>query len=349
MPIGGDFSLAIGTLLLLRNPFTAIFEGNGHTVSNLFIDTDRTVLVGLFGYASSSIRNMGAIDVDVQGGNLAGGLIGFNSGEILASYVTGRVSGKENVGGLVGINRPTAEILASYATSRVSGEEDVGGLVGDNRGKITAGYATSRVSGEEGVGGLVGNNQSTGEILASYATGHVSGDSDVGGLVGSNEGAITVSYWDKRTSGHSAGSFGEGKTTVELQTPTGTSGIYQSWNLDLDSDQVNDWHFGTASQYPVLSMDVNGDQQVRWQEFGYQLREGPTLTAAAQPTQVALTWTAVTSHWVAGAGRHLHPLPRRRRHRRDSRGGHRRTPIHRYRRDRRCHLHLPGGCRGHGR
>ena len=297
VPIGGDFSLAIGTLLLLRNPFTAIFEGNGHTVSNLFIDTDRTVLVGLFGYASSSIRNMGAIDVDVQGGNLAGGLIGFNSGEILASYVTGRVSGKENVGGLVGINRPTAEILASYATSRVSGEEDVGGLVGDNRGKITAGYATGRVSGKEGVGGLVGNNQSTGEILASYATGHVSGDSDVGGLVGSNEGAITVSYWDKRTSGHSAGSFGEGKTTVELQTPTGTSGIYQSWNLDLDSDQVNDWHFGTASQYPVLSMDVNGDQQVRWQEFGYQLREGPTLTAAAQPTQVALTWTAVTSHW----------------------------------------------------
>ena len=70
---------AIGRLLFLSNPFAAIFEGNGHTVSNLFIDTDNVVLVGLFGYASSSIRNMGVIDVDVKGADLAGGLIGFNA------------------------------------------------------------------------------------------------------------------------------------------------------------------------------------------------------------------------------------------------------------------------------
>ncbi len=298
VPIGGDASSSRGTLLFLRNPYTATFEGNGHIVSNLYIDTNNVVLVGLFGYASSSIRNVGLIDVDVKGAELAGGLIGFNAGEIRGSYVTGRVSGKDNVGGLVGINRSDGEISASYATSRVSGEDDVGGLVGDNRGKISAGYATGRVSGESDVGGLVGNNQSTGEIRASYATGLVAGDTDAAGLVGENEGAIIVSYWDTRTSGHTTGSFGQGKTTLELQAPTGSSGIYQGWNLDLDGDSVNDWHFGTASQYPVLSMDVNGDQQVRWQEFGYQLREGPTLTAAAETTQVVLSWTAVTAnHW----------------------------------------------------
>ena len=117
-------------------------------------------------------------------------------------------------------------------------------------------------------------------------------------LVGSNEGAITASYWDKHTSGHTTGSFGEGKTTAELQAPTGSSGIYRSWNLDLDGDHVNDWHFGTARQYPVLSVDTNGVGGATWQEFGYQLREGPTLTAAAQPTEVALSWTAVNAnHW----------------------------------------------------
>ena len=243
-PIGGEDTSAIGRLLFLSNPFAAIFEGNGHTVSNLFIDTDNVVLVGLFGYASSSIRNMGVIDVDVKGADLAGGLIGFNAGEIRASYVTGRVSGVTNVGGLVGIN------------------------------------------------------QSTGEIRASYATGNVTGDSNAGGLVGSNEGALTTSYWDKHTSGHTAGSFGEGKTTAELQAPTGSSGIYRSWNLDLDSDHVNDWHFGTARQYPVLSVDTNGVGGATWQEFGYQLREGPALTATAQPTEVALSWTAVNAnHW----------------------------------------------------
>ena len=39
-PIGGEDTSAIGRLLFLSNPFVAIFEGNGHTVSNLFIDTD---------------------------------------------------------------------------------------------------------------------------------------------------------------------------------------------------------------------------------------------------------------------------------------------------------------------
>ncbi len=303
VPIGGEASLAIGTLLLLRNPFTAIFEGNGHTVSNLFIDTDNVVLVGLFGLTSSSIRNVGVTDVDVTGTELAAGLVGFNAGEIRASYVTGRVSGKENVGGLVGINQSNGEILASYATSHVSGEEDAGGLVGDNRGKITAGYATGRVSGEKNVGGLVGFNQSTGEIDSGYSTGRVTGDSDVGGLVGSNEGAVTVSYWDTSTSGHTTGSFGEGKTTAQLQAPTDSNGIYQSWNLDLDSDQVNDWHFGTAGQYPALNANVDGQGQATWQEFGYQLREGPTLTVMPGPTQIVLSWTAVeANHWTPAPG-----------------------------------------------
>ncbi len=301
VPIGGDGSSATGMLLFHRNPFLAIFDGNGHTVSNLFIDTDNLVLVGLFGYASSSIRNLGAIDVDVTGVDLAGGLIGLNTGEIRASYVTGRVSGKENVGGLVGINNSNGEILTSYATSRVSGEDDVGGLVGDNRGAITAGYATGRVSGIEGVGGLVGFNQSTGEIRASYATGLVAGDSDVGGLVGSNEGAITASYWDTNTSGHTTGSSGEGKTTAQLQAPTGSSGIYRNWSLDLDGDSMNDdpWHFGMAAQYPALKANVDGQGEATWQEFGYQFREGPNLTATAGQIQVVLTWGAAeTNHWT---------------------------------------------------
>ena len=213
----------------------------------MFIETDTIVLAGLFGYARSmsSIRNLGLIDVDVTGTELAAGLVEFNSGEIRASYATGRVSG-----------------------------------------------------GEGRAGGLVGFNQSTGKIDASYATGHVLGEDDVGGLVGFNEADVTASYWDTSTSGHTTGSFGEGKTTLELQAPTGSSGIYQSWNLDLDSDQVNDWHLGTATQYLVLSVDFGGNGVATWQEFGYQLREIPTLTATAEPTRVVLTWTPVTaSHW----------------------------------------------------
>ena len=185
-PIGGAGVQAIGRRLLLENPFSAIFEGNGRTIGNLFIDTDTVVFAGLFGYATSEIRNVGLIDADVTGTVLAAGLAGYNVGEIRASYVTGRVSGVENVGGLVGINVVDGGIRGSYATASVSGDDDVGGLAGDNRGEIIAAYATGRVSGESDVGGLVGNNQSTGEIRAAYATGPVSGDSGVGGLVGTS-------------------------------------------------------------------------------------------------------------------------------------------------------------------
>ena len=303
VPIGGNGTTATETEFAPENPFQAVFDGNGHSIRNLFIDTDTLILAGFFGYARySNIRNLGLIDVDVTSTVFAAGLVGYNAGVIRGTYVTGVVSGDENVGGLVGINRQeTGLIRGSYSTSHVSGDDDVGGLVGDNRGEIAASYATGRVAGDSDVGGLVGNNKSTGGIAASYATGRVSGDSDVGGLVGLFEGGnITAGYWDTSTSGHSTGVLPFGRTTAQLQAPTSYSGLYQDWNLDLDGDNENDdlWNFGTSGQYPVLSVDVDGNGEATWQEFGYQLREEPTLTATAGGGQVVLEWTAVdATHW----------------------------------------------------
>ena len=306
VPIGGAGSTLDAQAYTVKNPFTANFEGNGHTVSHLFIGTDTILLVGLFGFtgSSSNIRNLGLIDVDVSGPELAAGLVGLNRGKIRGSYVTGRVSGIHNVGGLVGINNLSAEIRGSYATSHVSGDDDVGGLVGDNRGEIVASYATGRAVGNTDVGGLVGNHKSTGEISAGYATGTVSGGSNVGGLIGLFEGgSINASYWDKQTSGHATGVLPFGRTTAQLQSPTSYSSLYGSWNLDINGDSVNDdpWDFGTSSQYPALRADRNGDGDATWEEFGNQLREGPSLTASRTPgmAQVSLTWTApVVSHWM---------------------------------------------------
>ena len=305
VPIGGAGTTLDAELYDLENPFTAIFEGNGHTVSHLFIGTDTILLVGLFGLtgSSSNIRNLGLIDADVSGPELAAGLVGLNSSRIRGSYVTGRVSGIQNVGGLVGINDPFGEIRGSYATSHVSGDDDVGGLVGDNRGDIFASYATGRAAGNTDVGGLIGNNKSSGDISASYATGTVSGGSNVGGLIGLFEGGnINASYWDTRTSGDSPGVLPFGKTTAQLQSPTSYSSLYGSWNVDIDGDDMPDdpWDFGTNVQYPALKA-VAGDDQAMWREFGYQLREGPPLTASRTPgmAQVSLTWTApVVSHWM---------------------------------------------------
>ena len=138
---------------------------------------------------------------------------------------------------------------------------------------------------------------------------------------------ITASYWDTTVSGQSSGNDGEGKTTEELQTPTGYSDIYEPWNLesndiagspldlgsatqhlalaaglDTDSDHVLDypWDLGSSSQYPALAADLNGDGRATWQEFGHQLRAVPVLNATVPTGQESfeLTWTPVdTSHW----------------------------------------------------
>ena len=304
VPIGGAGTTLDAGLYDLENPFTAIFEGNGHTVSHLFIETDTILLVGLFGFteSSSKIRNLGLIDADVSGPELAAGLVGLNRSRIRGSYVTGRVSGIQNVGGLAGINSRFGEIRGSFATSHVSGDDDVGGLVGDNRGEIVASYATGRAAGNTDVGGLVGNHKSTGEISAGYATGTVSGGSNAGGLIGLFEGgSINASYWDTRTSGHATGVLPFGRTTAQLQSPVDYTGIYAQWNVDLDGDGTNDdpWDFGMDDEYPVLAVDFDGDGDPTWQEFGYQVRAGPSdLTATSGPTGVTLEWDAVTTdHW----------------------------------------------------
>ncbi len=119
--------------------------------------------------------------------------------------------------------------------------------------------------GEGYAGGLVADN-SRGTITASYAVGRVSTTGEtlfVGGLVGGvAAGAVADSYWDTSVSGQTY-SIGDtpGKTTGELQGPTGYTGIYANWNVDLDNaDRDGDtvtggddpWDFGSSNQYPVL-------------------------------------------------------------------------------------------------
>ena len=138
--------------------YRATFEGNGHTIHNLFIDQPSTNYAGLFGYTDwkSVIRHVGLTRVDLRARTHVGGLVGNNLGTITASFVTGHVSGLGNVGGLVGINYRS--VRTSYAAVRVSGRTSVGGLVGRTTGNslVETSYATGYVSGTSSVGGLVG-------------------------------------------------------------------------------------------------------------------------------------------------------------------------------------------------
>ena len=154
--------------------FSAIFDGNGKTISNLTIRR-RNNLLGLFGVVSGTIKNLklryGSITDSNNNPTTAGTLVShlMGSGIIEASSSNLEVSVRGYyVGGLVG--RSYGTIRNSYAFGDVTGGYGfccragsgyVGGLVGYNGGTVQDSYATGAVTGGAGiwkdyVGGLVG-------------------------------------------------------------------------------------------------------------------------------------------------------------------------------------------------
>ena len=181
--------------------FNATFEGNAHTISNLFIN--RTFVnttadnMGLFGAtgSASAIRNVKLTSVDVTGNDNVGALAGDNKGQIENCEATGTVTGRLDVGGLVGENY--GPITGSSASGTVTSFYLVGGLVGLTYGSISTSRASAdvtatRTDGSSFAGGLVGWNVNS-LISNSHASGNVTGSDTVGGLVGSNKGPISGS------------------------------------------------------------------------------------------------------------------------------------------------------------
>ena len=184
--------------------FSGTFDGNGHTISNLYINNTTDSEAGLFGrtYAStiSDIGIMDAVVTTTSQTDYTGILVGFNSGVIENSYSTGSVTVVNAVGGLVGNN--DGSINNSYSTGSVTGVNDVGGLVGINDASINNSYSTGSVTASgDNAGGLVGNNQLTGRIDFSFSITSVNGYTSVGGLVGQNSGIIEDSYSQGSVSG----------------------------------------------------------------------------------------------------------------------------------------------------
>ncbi len=212
------------------DPFTGGFDGNGHTISNLYIDRD-TDYVGLFGaFQNADIKNVVLENVNVTGKDWVGGLVGAqNNGTISNSHATGDVQGNEKVGGLVG-DSASGQITNSYATTDIEGSKSVGGLVGYSVfSQITNSYATGNVAGNnyDHAGGLVGFFD-RGEIINSHAAGNVtsSGNSD-GGLVGYlYESSIENSYatGDVKGNNYVGGLVGQ-KTFCDIENSYATGTV----------------------------------------------------------------------------------------------------------------------------
>ena len=260
-------------------PFAGVFDGDGHTVSNLGRVAGQPANVGLFGYASGDgtiIRNLGLTDPNINcpsaaavgslvgwldqatvrdcfvvGGHVAGkdyvgGLVGYiyYGGSVVRCWSDTDVLGEGVVGGLVGyIDWGT--VANSCSRSAVAGEWAVGGLVGRSGSEIVDCYAEGSVQGQGDIGGLIGLSRDGGRITNSYSSAKVTGLRDTGGLVGLMfDGKYLQSFWDRQISGQSMNPGGYGKTTAEMQTAA--TFVNAGW------DFVDTWMICEGRDYPRL-------------------------------------------------------------------------------------------------
>ncbi len=194
----GHFECTLDLCWLDGTPFTGVFDGNGHTISNFTYEYNGEEFVGLFGYVdgeSAQIKNLRLIDPNVDAGkDDVGSLVGYlEDGTITDCYVEGgSISGNHAVGGLIGATGSTPQISNCHATGNILGTGwHVGGLGGANSGTISNCYSKASAMGVNGVGGLAGGNYGT--ITDCYSNGNVSGTTNVGGLVGRN--GLCIPEW----------------------------------------------------------------------------------------------------------------------------------------------------------
>ena len=206
----------------VSNPFKGNFDGRGHCVNGLKVETvSGSAYAGLFGCTSVGIlRNLGVrlADAGIQanstgGSAYVGGIAGY-AHNIFNCYVVGEgtigasFSGMGNdiyAGGIVGYLAPDGSLTNCYATVNVKVEPkgivNVGGIVGygSSNSTISHTYATGDVETGTGAkyyyaGGICGYLQNNGTLTNSLAVnGQITGgDSYSNRIVGNKESNSTL-------------------------------------------------------------------------------------------------------------------------------------------------------------
>ena len=174
-----------------RNKYQGTFDGNGKTISNLYIINAASEHLGFFGYAEKgSIKNITFDNAKVKStvDHWTGILAGFEELCIIENIKTlanCSVEGKDYVGGIAGI--ASGDIGNCENHAMVNGANSVGGIVGGYResGKSIISCANYGVVTGTGnyVGGIAGNfGSGTIQNCANY--GDITGADIVGNLIG---------------------------------------------------------------------------------------------------------------------------------------------------------------------
>ena len=150
-----------------NTPYTGTFDGQGHTIKGLYVNSASDDYVGLFGcLEGAAVRNL-TVDGYVQGCDTVGGIAGRASNaaiENCSNHCSVFGGSGSIIGGIAGFNIDGAKIIDCYNVGTIR-DSDVaearGGIVGYNKGTISNCYNVGTISGSVNGGEIVGVNSGT--------------------------------------------------------------------------------------------------------------------------------------------------------------------------------------------
>lgn len=231
----------------INSSFKGTFDGNGHKISNLYVD--RADKAGLFASVyGASIKNL-TVEGTVVGSSSngtdtgVGGIVGYSTSQILIENCVSNVnvsSSCKNTGGICGyVNDADSVIRNCVNIGEIKSNSDKTGGISGNPGIVYNCANFGAVSGKSNVAGIAGNTEK--DVSLCYNAGPISAPDGVASVAaianvaGTDSGFYCYCYFKEGTAdaafkGTSTGSgiikFSDPKQqnlTLELSNRIGTS------------------------------------------------------------------------------------------------------------------------------
>ena len=234
------------------------FDGQNHTISGLYCDTDQ-LCAGLFGHAKSNsfIKNVTVADSYFSARNYVGGVCGWNeyctvAGCINESTVVG-TSNYSPVGGVCGYSDyGYIEKCSNFGTViGIGAHSDVGGVCGRNGHRSIVGCYNA--------GTVTGNGWSVGGVCGSFSQGAIIGCHNVGVVTGSGKYVGGVYGYKERNIGK--GCYYLVSDAVEGDEQAKTAADFKNGTVcDLLNETLKEHNlefmFYQGNDYPVLTPQI---------------------------------------------------------------------------------------------
>lgn len=253
----------------INSSFKGTFDGNGHKISNLYVD--RADKAGLFASIfGASIKNL-TVEGTVVGSSSngtdigVGGIVGYSNSQIVIENCVSNVnvsSSCKNTGGICGfVNDVDSVIRNCVNIGEIKSDSDKTGGISGNPGIVYNCANFGAVSGKSNVAGIAGNTEK--DVSLCYNAGAISAPDGVASVAaianvaGTDSGFYCYCYFkegtaDKAFKGTSAGSgiikFSDPKQQnlpLELSNRIGTS-AYKDYCSPWDKTYTFD-----GVEYPV--------------------------------------------------------------------------------------------------